>query len=80
MPNATAEYYQIRKEDWDMLNFALRRIWDRLDALEGKRGSTSHADDINLNNHRLINVRDPVDPQEAATKSYVDKAISELTP
>lgn len=38
-----------------------------------RRDGTSLAGrDINLNSHKLINVSDPTDSQDAATKSYVD--------
>lgn len=32
--------------------------------------------DINLNSHKLINVTDPTNPQDAATKNYVDIGVS----
>jgi hypothetical protein len=35
-------------------------------------GGTAAVGDINLNLHKLINVKDPVDAQDAVTKSYVD--------
>jgi hypothetical protein len=35
---------------------------------------------LSLNSHRLINVSDPVDPQDATTKAYVDALKQGLTP
>lgn len=35
-------------------------------------GETTADGDINFNAHKLINVKDPVDAQDAATRSYVD--------
>ena len=35
-------------------------------------GETAAVGDINLAAHKLINVKDPVDAQDAVTKSYVD--------
>ena len=35
-------------------------------------GETAADGDINLNAHKLVNVKDPVDAQDAATRSYVD--------
>lgn len=33
---------------------------------------------LNLNNNFIINMLDPVNPQDGATKSYVDKGLSAL--
>lgn len=54
------------------MNFILRSIQDRLDSLGGQRGSTLHEDSINMNEHKIINVVDPTEDQDAATKNYVD--------
>ena len=35
-------------------------------------GETAADGDLNLNDHKLINVKDPVNAQDAATRSYVD--------
>ena len=34
--------------------------------------------DVNINNHRLINVSDPIDPLDAANKQYVDASIGDI--
>lgn len=83
MPNATGGFFQIKPlkpnasptetQQWtDHLNFVLRSMQDRIDALGGQRGQTLHENDINLNTHKLINVTDPTADQDAATKNYVD--------
>jgi hypothetical protein len=38
-----------------------------------KDGRTQPTANLPLNNHRLINVQDPVAPQDVATKNYVDR-------
>ena len=38
-------------------------------------GETAADGDINLNAHKLINVKNPVQAQDAATKSYVDNKV-----
>jgi len=72
MPNETAGHFQVNDGDWDFLNFILRDVQDRLDALGGNRGSTLHADVINLNGNKAINAADPTQPQDLATKSFVE--------
>lgn len=83
MPNETAGYFQIKplktgasSAEWQQwtnhLNFVLRSMQDRIDALGGNRGQWLHEDATNMNDHKVINVTDPTDPQDAATKNYVD--------
>ena len=40
-------------------------------------GETAADGDLNLNDHKLINVKDPVNAQDAVTKSYVDNRASQ---
>lgn len=72
MPNETAGNFQVDKDDWDFLNFILRDVQNRLDSLGGNRGSHVHADVINLGGNKAENGADPTQPQDLATKSYVD--------
>jgi len=72
MPNETAGHFQVNEGDWEYLNFVLRDVQDRLDALGGNRGSTLHADVINLNGNKAINAADPTQPQDLATKNFVE--------
>lgn len=57
-------------------NRLLRQIWDRIDALEGRRGNVAHGDDIDLNDHRLINVASPEVDTDAINKQYADATYS----
>ena len=72
MPNETAGNFQVNEGDWDFLNFILRDVQNRLDSLGGNRGSHVHADVINLGGNKAENGADPTQPQDLATKNYVD--------
>lgn len=85
MPNQTAGYFSLRTNPGDdattqlmkrELNFILRQIQDRLDALGGNRGQHLHESEINLNVHKLVNVVDPEVDQDGATKNYVDEQFA----
>lgn len=73
MPNETAGNFQVDEGDWDFLNFILRDVQNRLDSLGGNRGSHIHADVINLGGNKAENAADPSQPQDLATKNYVDE-------
>ncbi len=73
MPNETAGHFQVNEGDWEYLNFVLRDVQDRLDSLGGNRGSHVHADVINLGGNKAENGADPTQPQDLATKNYVDE-------
>lgn len=68
----TVEYIQVRKDDWDNVNRALRQMWDSVDALSGQRGNAPRGSDLNLNSHRAINAADPTDDTDLVTKQYAD--------
>ena len=86
MPNETSGFFQIKRlakplnqmgpqettEFINHLNFILRQMQDKLDALGGNRGQWLHEDATNMNEHKVINVVDPTAAQDAATKNYVD--------
>lgn len=57
---------------WENLNRALRQTWDRLDALEGRRGIVELGADINLNEHKVTNSADPEDSGDLVPLSYAD--------
>lgn len=44
-----------------------------------KDGTVAMTGALNMNSHKVTNVTDPTSAQDAATKNYVDSAISEVT-
>jgi len=72
MPNQTAGQLQVNKDDWDYLNFILRDVQGRLDAQGGNSGDFTHQADVNLGSNRVVSVADPVNDQDAVTKSYIE--------
>ena len=42
-------------------------------------GTNSMGANLNVNSHKIVNVTDPLDPQDAATKIYVDQPTSHMT-
>lgn len=42
-------------------------------------GSLSIGNDLDMNGYRIVELADPIDPQDGATKAYVDNAISAST-
>ena len=73
MPNETAGHFQVNDGDWEYLNFVLRDVQDRLDALGGNRGSTVHQDSINLGGNKVINSADPTEDQDLVTKLFLEE-------
>lgn len=73
MPNETAGHFQVNDGDWEYLNFVLRELQDRLDRLGGNRGTHIHADVINLGGNKATNAADPTQPQDLATKNFVEQ-------
>jgi len=70
---------QIRNEQIRDLTIELNKI--KLGAELIKRdGSVSFTGDVNANAHRIINVTDPLNAQDAATKAYVDATAQGLFP
>jgi len=57
---SSRELYQVTGQDVQALlislNFAMARIADRLDKIEGVRGTSTIASDLDLQNNNIINV------------------------
>lgn len=68
----TGGFYQVRADDWDYLNTALRLMCNRLDALEGRRGTVPLGSNIDLNSKKVINAADPTASTDYVTKGYAD--------
>jgi len=70
---------QIRNEQIKDLTIELNKI--KLGSELIKRdGSIGFTGDVNANAHRIINVTDPINAQDAATKAYVDATAQGLFP
>jgi|SRR5574343_898000 hypothetical protein len=54
-------------------NLALSRISDRLDQMEGYRGNPSFKNHVFMNRNRLIDLDEPTEATQAATKNYADQ-------
>ena len=60
-------HYNISNLDAREINFALNQIANRLDALEGLRGTPKFYANINANDHKIQNVTDATAAKEALT-------------
>jgi hypothetical protein len=72
MPNETAGQLQVEENDWDYLNFILRDIQGRIDAQGGTSGDFTHQADIDAGDNRVVNIADPVEPQDVVTLLYLE--------
>jgi hypothetical protein len=72
----TGLYIQVRNDDWDDLNRALRYLYDQVDALSGRRGNVPLGNDLNLNGHRAVGAADPKDPADLVTLEYANANFS----
>jgi hypothetical protein len=66
----TRDNYQITGHSVDEvvrnLNFMLQRLADRMDKIEGIRGTSSIESDLEMNSNRIREVASPVDDTDAA--------------
>ena len=65
-------HYNISNLDAREINFALNQIANRLDALEGLRGTPKFYANINANDHKIQNVTDATAAKEALTYDYTE--------
>lgn len=48
-----------------------------LNSLSGNNDEIAIENQVDMNNHKITTMTDPTDPQDAATKNYVDSAVTE---
>ena len=60
----------------DQVNFALGMIADRMDELEGRRGSPEFKADVDLNSNRITNVGAASESDDAANLSQIPSIIT----
>lgn len=68
----------LRLPTWNMtaMNRLLARISERLDQVEGFRGSPQFRDNIDMEQHRIRDMADGVDSTDAVTKGQLDTATA----
>lgn len=72
--NRIDNFTQVRPNDWEELNRALRIVWTDLGLLKGKSsGHTALTDHLDFDDHRGINAADPVNDSDLVTKGYADR-------
>lgn len=68
----TGAFIQVRQDDWEELNRALRYIYEQIDGLAGRRGSIPMGSDLDLNGHKAIHAADPTEDTDVVNKEYAD--------
>jgi len=81
MPNeAAGSLIQVKDGDFKSLNLVLREMYNRLDKLGGARGVWQHRSYIDLNQHQIINMTDPIKPQDGVNLRTLTAAIAAIPP
>ena len=58
------------------MNLILSQLSDRLDAIEGNRGTPTFYSDVDAQGNKVQNVADPTNPSDAVNLKHLDNAIT----
>lgn len=70
--------YRINNLTTQELNFVLQLIADRLDELEGRRGTPTFKADVVMDGNRITDLGTPANATDAAIKGQVDDATASI--
>lgn len=78
MPKESRSTYQVNSLTIEELNFAFRLIADRLDELEGRRGTPSFKADVDMGSNKITTLGTGISASDATRKDQLDEDTTSL--